>query len=151
LRTLDGSQFNLAAQRGKVVLINFWGTWCEPCKQETPALGAAYLKLKDQGLQIVGVDLFDGERLQSRGEREVRQFVTRYGATYPIALDETGQVARDYKLYPIPVSYFVDEAGMVRYIRIGQLQAGDVEILFRRLQAGKHSSLNLHGVDKNIL
>ena len=138
LRTLDGGRFDLADHRGEVVLVNFWGTWCEPCKEETPALQAAYQKLADQGLVIVGVDLFDGEIAQSRGEQAAAQqavarFANRYGVTYPIALDETGQVARDYKLYPIPVSYFIDQAGAVRFIRIGQLTTADVEILFRRL------------------
>ena len=69
-----------------------------------------------------------------RSERDVREFANRYGVTYPIVLDETGQVARDYKLYPIPVSYFIDRGGNVRYIRIGQLTTADVEHLFRRLQ-----------------
>ena len=133
LRTLDGEQFDLTAYRGKVVLVNFWGTWCEPCKEETPALQAAYQQLADEGLVIVGVDLFDGERALGRGEQEVRQFANRYGVSYPIALDETGQVARDFKLYPIPVSYFVDRAGNVRFIRIGRLTTADVEALFRRL------------------
>ncbi len=133
LRTLDGGSFNLAEQRGKVVLVNFWGTWCEPCKEETPALQAAHQKLADQGLVIVGVDLFDLEATYDRGEQEVRQFTNRYGVSYPIALDETGQVARDYKLYPIPVSYFIDRAGNVRYIRIGQLSTADVEAIFARL------------------
>jgi thiol-disulfide isomerase/thioredoxin len=133
LRTIDGGEFDLSAHRGKVVLINFWGTWCEPCKEETPALQAAYTKLRDAGLVIVGVDLYSDERRLGSGEQQVRQFANRYGVEYPIALDETGQVARDYRLYPIPVSYFVDPKGNVRYIRIGQLHTADVEQLFRDL------------------
>ena len=133
LRTLDGGAFNLAEHRGKVVLINFWGTWCEPCKEETPALEAAYRKLAAEGLVIVGVDLFDDERTMGNGEEQVRQFVDGYGVTYPIALDETGDVGRDYKLYNLPVSYFIDRSGNVRFIRIGQLTTADVKALFRRL------------------
>ena len=134
LRTVDGGRFDLAAQRGKVVLVNFWATYCEPCKEETPALQAAYTRLKDEGLVIVGVDLLNTERAQGRGEADVRQFAERYGVQYPIALDETGQVARDYKLSPIPGSYFIDPQGNVRYIRIGQLNRSDVEQLFRQLR-----------------
>ncbi len=134
LRTLDGGRFDLAAYRGKVVLVNFWGTWCIPCKQETPALAAADDKLRSQGLVIVGVDLFDGERSQGLAEQDVRNFVTRYGARYPIALDELGQVARDYAIYPIPVSYIIDRGGNVRFIRTGGLTTADVEELFRRVQ-----------------
>ena len=133
LRTLGGGQFDLSAYRGKVVLVNFWATWCEPCKEETPALQAAHEKLADEGLVIVGVDLFGDELAQNRDEAAVAQFAEQYGVTYPIALDETGQVARDYRLYPIPVSYFIDRVGNVRYIRIGQLTTAAVEELFRRL------------------
>ncbi len=133
-RTLDGGRFDLAAHRGKVVLVNFWGTWCEPCKEETPALQVAYSKLADEGLVIVGVDLFDGERSQGRGEQEVRRFTGQYRVQYPIALDESGDIARSYKLYPIPVSYFIDPEGNVRYIRIGQLRTSDVEQLFYSLR-----------------
>ena len=138
LRTLDGGRFDLAAYRGKVVLINFWATWCVPCREETPALQAAHQKLAREGLVIVGVDLFNGER----DEEAVRQFVAQYGATYPIALDESGDVARAYRLNPIPVSYFVDPSGNVRYIRIGQLTTGDVEQLFRRLSSGVETAAN---------
>jgi cytochrome c biogenesis protein CcmG, thiol:disulfide interchange protein DsbE len=133
LRTLDGDVFNLEDHRGKVVLVNFWRTDCEPCKEETPDLQEAHRRLADQGLVIVGVDLFDGELALGKSEQHVREFVSRYGVEYPIALDETGQVARDYRLYPIPVSYFIDRDGNVRYIRIGQLTTSDVEELFRRL------------------
>jgi alkyl hydroperoxide reductase subunit AhpC len=82
---------------------------------------------------IVGVDLFDGERAQGRGEQDVRRFTGQYGVHYPIALDESGDIARRYKLYPIPVSYVIDPDGNVRYIRIGQLRTSDVEQLFHRL------------------
>ncbi len=134
LRTLDGGHFDLAAYRGKVVLVNFWGTWCEPCKQETPALALADHHLRAQGLVIVGIDLFDGERSQGFSEQDVRTFATRYGASYPIGLDERGQVARDYAIYPIPVSYIIDRAGNIRFIRTGGLTTADVEALFRRVE-----------------
>lgn len=134
LRTLDGQRFDLAEQRGKVVLVNFWATWCKPCEAETPDLQAVYERLAAEGLLIVGVNLFNAEQAQGRGEREVRMFAERYGVTYPIALDETGQVARDYRIAPIPVSYFIDADGNARFIRIGQLNRSEVEVLFRRLR-----------------
>jgi cytochrome c biogenesis protein CcmG, thiol:disulfide interchange protein DsbE len=137
LRTLDGGQFNLEEYRGKVVLVNFWGTWCEPCKEETPALQAAHERFADDGLVIVGVDLFDAEKTggipDAEAEAKVRAFTEQYGVTYPIALDQIGSVAQAYKLYPIPVSYFIDREGTVRFIRIGGLTTKDVEELFGKL------------------
>ena len=137
LRTLDGGRFNLKEYRGKVVLVNFWATWCEPCKKETPDLQAAHERLADQGLVIVGVDLFDAEKQGGvpieETEAKVRQFGEQYGVTYPIALDETGSVSQAYKIYPIPVSYFIDREGTVRFIRIGGLTTEDVEELFNKL------------------
>lgn len=134
LPTLDGGRFDLQAQRGKIVLVNFWATWCKPCEQETPDLQAAYAKLSREGLVIVGVDLTNGERAQGTTDRDIRNWVARFDVEYPIALDETGQVQRDYKLYPIPVSYFVDRDGAVRFVRVGPLTTADVERLFRQLQ-----------------
>lgn len=90
----------------------------------------AFMTLHDPKLRFA---LFDGELAQGKDEQDVAQFANRYGVEYPIALDGTGQVARDYRLYPIPVSYFIDRSGKVRYIRIGQLTTADVEELFRCL------------------
>jgi peroxiredoxin len=135
LQTLDGAPVKLSDFKGKVVLLNFWGTWCEPCKEETPALEAAYQNLKDQGFVIIGVDLLNTERSQNYGVQEVRQFVNQYGVTYPIVLDESGGVAQAYAIHPIPTSYFIDQQGKVRYLKVGQLNTSDVERVFRSLQA----------------
>jgi cytochrome c biogenesis protein CcmG, thiol:disulfide interchange protein DsbE len=134
LPTLDGDSLSLADLRGRVVLLNFWATWCEPCKEETPALEAAYRQLKDEGLVIVGVDLFNTERSNQRGLEDVRRFVAQYDVTYPIVLDETGGASQSFGVAPIPTSIFVDRDGKVRYIRIGPLGTADVESVFRRLQ-----------------
>ena len=131
---LDGTTVRLNDYRGKIVLVNFWATWCEPCKQETPALQAAYQKLRDQGLVIVGVDLRNQERAGADGDGDVRNFTQRYGVTYPIALDVAGETARAFQIYPIPTSFFVDETGMIRYVRVGQITGPEVEALFARLK-----------------
>jgi cytochrome c biogenesis protein CcmG, thiol:disulfide interchange protein DsbE len=135
LNNLDGVPVSLDDFKGKVVLLNFWATWCEPCKEETPALEAAYQKLKDQGLVIVGVDLYNAERSRSYSVQDVRQFANRYGVTYPIVLDESGSVGQAYAVHPIPTSYFIDQQGKVRYLKVGQLNMSDVERIFRSLQA----------------
>ncbi len=130
LPTLDGAGVRLADLRGKVVLVNFWGTWCEPCKEETPALQAAYQQFQSEGLVIVGINL----RRQETSDDAVREFVQQYGVTYPIALDIDGEAARLFQISPIPVSYFIDPEGTIRYVRIGTLTTDDVAALFAQLR-----------------
>ncbi|GIV96160.1 MAG: alkyl hydroperoxide reductase [Herpetosiphonaceae bacterium] len=130
LPTLDGKRVRLDQFRGKVVLINFWATWCGPCIEEAPALADAYRRLRDQGLVIIGIDLRD----QESSDEEVAAFVQRYGVDYPVVLDRDGSVARAYQIYPIPVSYFVDANGTIRYIRNGILTAQEIERTFQELK-----------------
>lgn len=136
LKNLEGQTVSLSDYQGKVVLINFWGTWCEPCKQETPALQSAYDKLADDGLVVLGVNLLNSERTFNRNIEHVRQFANLYGVQYPVVLDDSGMAAQAYAISPIPTSYFVDQQGKVRYIRVGELTATDVEQVFRQIQAG---------------
>jgi peroxiredoxin len=131
---LDGQDVRLSDYRGKVVLVNFWGTWCEPCKEETPALQQSYQKLRDQGLVIIGVDLRSQEGDGAEGVDNVRSFTERYGVTYPIALDVKGETARAFQIYPIPTSYFIDPNGTIRYVRVSTLTAEEVEVLFTKLR-----------------
>jgi cytochrome c biogenesis protein CcmG/thiol:disulfide interchange protein DsbE len=131
---LDGREVRLQDYRGKVVLINFWGTWCEPCKEETPALQAMYEKLADQGLMIIGVDLRNQERAGDAGIADVQAFIDQYNVTYPIALDVDGEVARAFQIYPIPTTFFIDPSGTIRYVRPSTVTAEEVEILFLKLQ-----------------
>jgi cytochrome c biogenesis protein CcmG/thiol:disulfide interchange protein DsbE len=131
---VDGKDVRLSDYRGKVVLVNFWGTWCEPCKDETPALQAAYRDLSGQGLVIIGIDLRSQERNGAEGVDDVRSFTTRYGVTYPIALDVAGEVARAFQIYPIPTSFFIDPSGTIRYVRAGPLDTREIEPIFKKLQ-----------------
>jgi len=131
---LHGEMVRLSDYRGKVVLVNFWGTWCVPCKEETPALAGVYRKLHDQGLVVIGVDLRNQERSGPDGDADVRAFTERYGVTYPIALDVAGETARAFQIYPLPTSFVVDQNGLIRYVRVGQITAQEVEALFVRLQ-----------------
>jgi cytochrome c biogenesis protein CcmG, thiol:disulfide interchange protein DsbE len=127
---LDGGTVRLSDYRGQVVLVNFWGTWCEPCKEETPALEAAYQAHKDQGLVVLGVNL----RRQESDEQAIRAFLDQYGVTYTTALDVDGEAARLFQISPIPTSYFIDPAGNIRYVRVGTLTQEEVAVLFDRLR-----------------
>lgn len=129
---LNGDTVQLSAYRGKVVLVNFWATWCEPCKEETPELEAVYQRLRDQGFVIIGVNLRDKESPGPQGGAEIRTFVEQYGMSYPVALDTTGTATRAFQLSPIPTSYFVDHTGTICYVRIGKMTAGEVARLFEQ-------------------
>ena len=141
LKAIDGGTVSLSDYSGQVVLLNFWATWCVPCREETPDLQAVYQQLKDEGLVIVGVDQLNTERGGEKGLQDVREFAARYGVSYPIALDETGSVARDYAIAPIPTSYFIDPQGRIRFVRVGKLSKQEVERVFRRLQTEQQAVL----------
>lgn len=134
LQTLAGDSVSLAEYRGKVVLVNFWGTWCEPCKREMPALQAANERYSDQGLAIIGVNLTDDEIVQGVTEEQVRQFVAQYNLTYPIALDRDGSVTNAFRVFPLPTSFFIDAQGHIRYVHVGELTLDDVTARFTELQ-----------------
>lgn len=133
LAQLDGKQIRLSEYRGKVVLVNFWATWCEPCKEETPALQAAYQKLHEQGLEIIGVHVRPQE-LGGDPNSAIPAFVSSYGVTYPIVVDSTGDTTSAYQVAPLPTSFFIDKQGMIRFVRLSMLTTTDVEVLFNTLR-----------------
>jgi thiol-disulfide isomerase/thioredoxin len=106
LTTLDGKQMSLQQLRGKGVLINFWGTWCPPCRSEMPVLEKAYEKYRDQGFEIVSVNI-------AETDVAVASFAKQYGLTFPIWMDRERDVVRLYKINPIPTSFFVDPNGVI--------------------------------------
>jgi peroxiredoxin len=132
---LDGGNVSLADYEGKVVVLNFWATWCEPCKRELPALEQAYTTYGDQGLTIIGVNLTDDEQAQGGSETKIRAFLDQYGVTYPIALDTQGEVTNAYRVFPLPTSFFIDPQGHIRYVHIGELTLEDVAARFEELRA----------------
>ena len=134
---LNGGTVRLSDYQGKVVLVNFWYTGCAPCREETPALQAAYKKLADQGLEIVGVNVRPNERSGAAGDADIRQFVDQYGLTYPIALDTESEIDRAFQVYVLPTSFFIDQSGNIRYMRFSTMTTEDVEVLFKRLQQEK--------------
>lgn len=134
LPALDGSQVRLDDYRGNVVMLNFWYTDCPPCKEETPALQAAHKRLAEQGLVIIGVNVRANEPAGTAGDAKIKSFAEQYGVTYPIAIDTRGDVGRQYQVYVLPTTFFIDPAGTVRYARFGPLNADEVERTFEALK-----------------
>ncbi|MHB1160860.1 MAG: TlpA family protein disulfide reductase [Chloroflexota bacterium] len=120
LKGLDGQTVRLSEMRGKPVLINFWATWCPPCRQEMPDLEKAYQKYKGQGVLFLGVD-------KQEDEETVRKFVQQNRYSWTFLLDSDGRVANSYWVSGIPTSYFVDREGIVRDVHIGAINASLLE------------------------
>ena len=111
LFTPDGTPFTLASLRGKVVLVNFWATWCEPCVTEMPSLQ----RLRDQlapRFEVLGVNY-------QEGPARIKAFVDKSGVSFPIVRDTDGAIAKSWGARIFPASYVVDRAGSVRHVLIG--------------------------------
>jgi cytochrome c biogenesis protein CcmG/thiol:disulfide interchange protein DsbE len=102
---LDGKPFDLAASKGKPVLVNFWASWCIPCEDEAVALEQGSRQYRDR-VTFIGVNVQDTEA-------NAREFVRRFGVTYPNGQDVSGAIAVDYGMSGVPESYFVDRNGQL--------------------------------------
>ena len=108
LTTLDGAPLTLAAYRGKVVVLNFWASWCYPgCYEEAPILEQNWRAYRERGVVVLGV------AIQDRREA-AEKFVRDFGLTFPNAQDVKGTVSVDYGVYGVPETFFVDRHGRIR-------------------------------------
>lgn len=114
LDLLTGDQVALSELRGKVVVVNFWATWCLPCRVETPALEKAYEQYKDSGLVILGVNLTNQDSIS-----EVEAFVQEFALTYPVLLDRDGAVSYLYQIQGLPTTFFINREGIIRTVLVG--------------------------------
>ncbi len=113
---LDGSWLTLSALRGKVVVVNFWASWCPPCADELPDLQRVWSAYSERGVTLVGVAFSDEEAA-------VRDFIERFSLTYPVGLDENGRVAGRYGITGVPETFVVDANGNVAAVHIGPVTA----------------------------
>jgi peroxiredoxin len=112
LERLDGGTLRLSDLQGKAVLVNFWATWCQPCRSEVPHLVTAYNRYQEEGLEIVAVNL-------QEDEGTISGFVQEFGMQFPVVVDRSGDVADKYRVIGIPTSFFIDRSGVVRSIYTG--------------------------------
>ena len=114
LQTVEGQTITLSELRGQAVLVNLWATWCPPCKAEMPAIQKMYEEYKDRGFVVLALDM-----TYQDSPSAVSPFIQEYGLTFPVLLDETGNVAEKYELRSLPSSFFIDRNGIIKEVVIG--------------------------------
>ncbi|TKB63931.1 MAG: TlpA family protein disulfide reductase [Nitrospira sp.] len=125
---LEGKQQSLSQYRGKVVLVNFWATWCKPCTTEMPAMQTTYDKLREKGFVVLAIN-------ELEDEAKVRDHIKQYGHTFPVLLDRDNKVANQFGVFGLPVSVFIDEKGVVQeYIKGGLLTEQVILDIVARIQ-----------------
>jgi peroxiredoxin len=106
-KTIDGKNFNLSDDMGKVVIVNFWATWCDPCREEMPAMETYYKKHKDEGLRILAISMDDPE-----DANKVREVMKSY--SYPAAFQRDADYSGYGRIWRMPMTFIIDRQGILR-------------------------------------
>src|ERR1051325_10011047 len=116
LKLFDGRKLSLDDLRGKAVFLNFWASWCVPCREEARDLEAAWQKIRDNNMVFVGVAVQDTDQ-------NALEFLKEFNITYPNGTDEAAKIAVDYGTWGIPESFFIDPQGRITYKHVGGIRA----------------------------
>lgn len=131
LADLEGKTQSLSQYRGKVVLVNFWATWCKPCTTEMPAMQTTYDKLREKGFVVLAIN-------ELEDDMKVREHIKQYGHTFPVLMDRDNKVANQFGVFGLPVSVFIDEKGIVQeYLKGGLLTEEKIYQTVQRIQGHK--------------
>jgi len=122
-KLLDGSPFDIGRERGNVVLLNLWATWCGPCRYEIPELEKLHVDLSAQRFKVVGVSVDEGS------PEDVKAFVVEQKMTYPVVLDPDGKLADIFRSTVLPTSVLVDRQGKVVWKKLGIVNSKDEELV----------------------
>ena len=120
LTRFDGGEIRLSDYRGSVILINFWASWCPPCRDEAPDLQALYEEYGAGGLRVIGVNMLEGSR------RKALDFIEEFGVSYPNGEDTGEKVTNLYRVEAPPESFLIDRRGNVRHFIIGGIRYADL-------------------------
>jgi cytochrome c biogenesis protein CcmG, thiol:disulfide interchange protein DsbE len=129
LTLFDGSKLTLNDLRGKAVFLNFWASWCPPCRAEARDLEAAWQRIKDKDGVFLGVAMQDTEK-------DARAFLDEFKITYPNGTDPSGKIAVDFGVWGIPESFFIDPQGRITYKHVGGIRAELVTAKLEEAQKG---------------
>ena len=119
LTTYDGKPVHLADYRGKVVVVNFWASWCVPCRDEQPELEALWKRYQDRGVVFLGIDIQDDEH-------DGLAFIRQFGVSYPNAPDPSGSVSINYGVVGVPETYVVNRQGTIAQKVVGPVSASQM-------------------------
>ena len=122
--TLQGDTVSLESLRGSVILLNFWATWCAPCRFETPFLQSLAEQYEEQGLRVVGVSMDTGDASEI-----IQEFVEEYGVTYTILADPQMRGMDTYQIMGLPGTFLIDRDGTLRWMRYGPVNEGDEQFI----------------------
>ena len=123
LPVVGGGTSNLTAERGKVVLVNFWATWCEPCKSEMPGLAQLADELRSQPFRLYSVDL-------QEDAAHIQAFEQQYGLNLYAVIDQDGDATRAYGVRALPSTFLIDQRGTLHLARLGPLASGGAETMW---------------------
>jgi len=127
IKDLAGRGVNIASLKGKVVLVDFWASWCAPCREELPVLESLYKKYRGKGFEVVGVN-------QDESQDNVKKFLTGMQLSFRVVHDRGGAVANRYEPAKMPSSFLIDRKGIVRHVHSG-FRAADKGALEKRISA----------------
>ncbi|MBK8432145.1 MAG: TlpA family protein disulfide reductase [Chloroflexi bacterium] len=127
LPTHTGDELTLSDLRGRAIVLNFWATWCAPCRVETPYFQALSQQYVDE---VVFVGVNQGETAVT-----IQMFADNYELTYPLVLDENSQINREYAVFGLPTTYFIDADGVIRHVTPGAINQAVLEDQIKALLA----------------
>ena len=120
LETFEGESIQLSDLRGQVVVINFWASWCPPCREEAPYLEASWREYRDQGVVFLGVDYVDTDI-------EALAYIEEFGISYPNGPDLQTRISQAYRIQGVPETFFIGKDGTIRGVKVGPLAPPELE------------------------
>ncbi|MCH7746254.1 MAG: TlpA family protein disulfide reductase [Chloroflexi bacterium] len=138
LPLFEGGELEFSQSFGKPTVINFWASWCPPCREESPLLERTWRAFKDSGVQFIGVDIQDSEE-------DARAYISEFGITFPNGLDADGRITIDYGVIGLPVTFFVSSDGIVQRRWVGAIRENRLVPWIEELVANQPPSGDTEG------